>query len=81
VPGDSIVSIKEDERIHFKIYVSDPNGDDNINSVGFISSDPRISNQAFIQNTTVQAEFTWSPGYYFVDESEKQKRRVTLFCY
>lgn len=79
VPGDSIVSLKEDERIHFKIYVSDPNGDDNINSVGFISSDPRISNQAFIQNTTVQAEFTWSPGYYFVDEAEKTKTIELLF--
>ncbi|MBN8576984.1 MAG: hypothetical protein J0L66_08555 [Cytophagales bacterium] len=79
VPGDSTVSIKEDERVHFKIYVSDPNGDDNLSSVGFISSDPRISNQAFVLNTPVQAEFTWSPGYYFVDEAEKTRTVELLF--
>ncbi|MBX2915314.1 MAG: hypothetical protein KF856_08605 [Cyclobacteriaceae bacterium] len=79
VPGDTVVSIKEDERIHFKIYASDPNGDDNISSVGFISSDPRIGNQSFSKNTLVQAEFTWSPGYYFVDEAEKTKIVELLF--
>jgi hypothetical protein len=36
IPGDSAFSIKEDERIHFKIYVSDPNGDENISNVGFV---------------------------------------------
>ena len=42
VPGDSIFSIKEDEILNLKIYVSDPNGDDDVKTVGLITSDTRI---------------------------------------
>ena len=38
VPGDSIFTIKEDEPINLKIYLSDPNGDDNVRSAGMIAS-------------------------------------------
>ena len=30
VPGDSTLPVKEDERVNLKIYVTDPNGDDDI---------------------------------------------------
>ena len=79
VPGDTSFTIKEDERINLKIYVSDPNGDENINSVGFVPSDTRILGSSLVQNTTAQSEFTWSPGYYFVEEAEKEKRVVITF--
>lgn len=79
IPGDSIFTIKEDERIHFKIYVSDPNGDENISNVGFVCSDGRVKPGSFVQNTSVQSEFTWSPGYYFVDEVEKEKDVEIIF--
>jgi Putative Ig domain len=79
VPGDTSLTIEEDERINFKIYVSDPNGDENIANVGFVCSDNRIMKESFIQNTSVQSEFTWSPGYYFVEESEKVKAVEIIF--
>lgn len=79
IPGDSVFTIKEDERIHFKIYVSDPNGDDNISNVGFVSSDGRVRPESLVQNTSVQSEFTWSPGYYFVEEVEKVKDVEVIF--
>ncbi len=79
VPGDTSLAIKEDERVNFKIYVSDPNGDENISNVGFVCSDPRIKPESFIQNTSVQSEFTWSPGYYFVEEYEKIKEVEVVF--
>jgi hypothetical protein len=79
IPGDSVFTIKEDERIHFKIYVSDPNGDENISNVGFVCSDGRVKPGSFVQNTSVQSEFTWSPGYYFVDEVEKEKDVEIIF--
>jgi hypothetical protein len=71
VPGDSIFKVKEDETINLKIYVSDPNGDDNVKSVGFIPNDTRIPQMALKENTPLQYEFTWSPGYYFVEEANK----------
>jgi len=79
VPGDSSFTIKEDERINLKVYVSDPNGDENLNSVGFVSSDSRIAGSSLVQNTSAQSEFTWSPGYYFVEESEKEKSVIITF--
>ena len=81
VPGDSIFTIKEDEWINLKIYVSDANGDENITNVGFVSSDTRVPKTCLKENTSVQSEFTWSPGYYFVAEVEKQKEvEITFFA-
>lgn len=81
VPSDSLLSIKEDELINFKLYVSDPNGDENIASVGFVCSDTRVPKTVLKENTSVQFEFTWSPGYYFVEEVEKvRKIELTFFA-
>lgn len=71
VPGDSAYEIKEDGLLNIKIYMSDPNGDDNISDGGFVASDSRIAATTLKENTKQQAEFTWTPGYKFVDEAEK----------
>ena len=68
VPGDSVFSIKEDETLNLKIYVSDPNGDDDVSHTGFVSNDKRVPATALKSNTSLQYEFTWSPGYEYVDE-------------
>lgn len=79
VPGDSVYAIKEDERVNIKLYVTDPNGDDNISSVSFVSADGRIPMSSLKQNSPAQSEFTWSPGYYFVEEAEKERSVVITF--
>lgn len=71
VPGDSIYEIKEDERVNIKLYVTDPNGDENISNVSFVCNDNRVPKTALKENSAVQSEFTWSPGYYFVEEAER----------
>jgi len=70
VPGDSLFLIKEDETINLKLYISDPNGDDNVRSVGFIPADVRVATQSMKENTPLQYEFTWMPGYDFVDDTQ-----------
>jgi hypothetical protein len=79
VPSDSAFTIKEDELINLKLYFSDPNGDENISAVGFISSDKGIPKSCLKENTVVQSEFTWTPGYAFVDEAAKQKTVELIF--
>ena len=79
VPGDSAFVIKEDERINIKLYVTDPNGDENISSVSFVCSDERVPKVSLKENSSVQSEFTWSPGYYFVDEAQKSKEVEIIF--
>lgn len=79
IPSDSLWTIKENEVINLKIYVSDPNGDDNIEQVGFISSDPSVPASALKENSKLQQEFAWSPGYDFVDEAQKKKEVLLTF--
>jgi hypothetical protein len=68
VPSDSLFTIKEDETLNLKIYVSDPNGDDDVSHTGFVSNDKRVPASALKSNTALQYEFTWSPGYEYVDD-------------
>jgi hypothetical protein len=70
VPGDSLFLIEEDETINLKIYISDPNGDDNVRSTGFIPSDKRVPTESLKENTPLQYEFIWTPGYEFVDDTQ-----------
>jgi len=79
VPGDTSFSIKENERINFKIYVSDPNGDDDVLNAGFLCSDDRVPKTCLKENTNVQYEFTWSPGYQFSDDTEKIRNVEIIF--
>lgn len=71
VPGDSAFTIKEDETLNLKIYVSDPNGDDNIRNAGFVSTDAAVPVASLKQNTSLQYEFIWTPGYEYVDDIRK----------
>ena len=81
VPGDTSITIPEDATLNLKLYFSDPNGDDNVRSVGFISSDSRIPQKCLTQNTLLQHEFTWTPGYDFVEEVQKNlTSEVTFFA-
>ena len=70
MPMDTVFAIKEDETLNLRIYLSDPNGDDNVRSAGFIASDKRIPTTAFKENTQLLYEFTWTPGYEFVDDAQ-----------
>ncbi|HCR54211.1 MAG TPA: hypothetical protein DIW27_07345 [Cytophagales bacterium] len=81
VPGDSAVSVSENDVVNLKIYVSDPNGDDNIAQVGFICSDVQVPETSFKENTKVQSEFIWRPGYDFVEEADSSKKiNLTFFA-
>jgi len=79
VPNDTLISIKEDELINLKFYLSDPNGDENISGMNFICSDTRVPKTILKENAPTQYEFTWTPGYYFVEESEKEKKIEFIF--
>lgn len=72
VPGDSLFTIKEDETLNLKLYLSDPNGDDNIKTAGFVASDSRVPAICLKENTPLQYEFTWQPGYDFVEDTQKK---------
>jgi hypothetical protein len=79
VPSDTAFTIKEDEPLNLKIYLSDPNGDDNVRSAGMIASDTRIPSAVLKENTPLQYEFTWTPGYNFVDDTRPYIETEIIF--
>ena len=79
VPGDSIITVSENEVVNLKVYVSDPNGDDNVAQVGFFCPDPQVPKESFKENTKVQSEFIWRPGYEFVGEADGTKSVDFIF--
>lgn len=79
VPGDSLFEINENELLNLKIYVSDPNGDDNVSQVSFVSTDTAIPASSLKENTKVQSEFIWKPDYDFVEEANGAKTVGLLF--
>ena len=70
VPGDSLFNIKEDEILNLKLYVSDPNGDDDVRNTGMLTTDKRVPQTILKENTQLQSEVTWTPGYDFVDDTQ-----------
>lgn len=72
VPNDTLLSINEDEVLNLNFYISDPNGDDNIKDIGFLSNDLRVPKAALKRNTATQWEFTWTPGYEYVGEVDNK---------
>lgn len=71
VPSDSVLSVKEDEVVNLNLYVTDPNGDDNVRDVGFVSNSLHVPKGALNKYTNTQWEFKWTPGYDFLEEEGK----------
>lgn len=66
MPDYKEIKIKENETINLKFFLSDPNGDENIDKFNFLSEDRRVDTSSLIQNTITQYEFVWTPDYDFV---------------
>ena len=78
---DSLIVIKEDQTLNLKLYISDPNGDDNVKSTSFVATDKRVPVASLKENTNLQYEFTWMPGYNFVEEVQKSLPvEITFFA-
>ncbi len=81
VPGDSLFTIKENEVVYLKLYIADPNGEESIDQVDFVSSDIQIPKSVLNENSITQREFTWNPGYSYVDDiTQKRETAFTFFA-
>ncbi len=71
IPSDTIFNIDEDKYLNLNFYISDPNGDEEIQTFSFVSDDIRIPKTALRKNSPMQYEFVWQPGYAFVNDPNK----------
>lgn len=68
IPKNENLIIKENENINLRFYLSDPNGDDDIQVFDFLTNQTGIPKTSLIKNTNNQYEFVWIPGYEFVQD-------------
>lgn len=68
VPKQEVFRIKENALVNIKFFLSDPNGDDDIERFDFVSQNKDIPRSALVKNTETNYEFIWEPGYEFVKE-------------
>lgn len=79
VPADSLYTIRENEVVYVKLYITDPNGEESIEQVDFVSSDVSIPRTALKENSITQREFAWQPGYDYVDDLTREKEVTFTF--
>ncbi|WP_375448068.1 hypothetical protein [uncultured Fibrella sp.] len=80
VPKEKSYRVRENATINLKFYLADPNGDDDIHTFDFLSTDQRIPKSALVKNTNNQYEFIWMPGYEFVrDPNDTLRLNLTFF--
>lgn len=80
VPKDASYRIRENAAINLKFYLSDPNGDEDINTFDFLSTNQTIPKTTLVRNTNNQYEFIWTPGYEFVrDPYDTVRIDLTFF--
>ncbi len=68
VPKSQSLAIKENETLNLRFYLSDPNGDDDIQTFEYLSNNKMLPENLLVKNTPNQYEFIWRPGYAFVQD-------------
>lgn len=68
IPQNQVIKSKENNRINLKFTLSDPNGDDDITTFGFVSENKNVPASALVKNAQTSYEFIWEPGYEFVKD-------------
>jgi hypothetical protein len=68
LPKVEKINLKENETINIGFYLSDPNGDEDIETFDFLSNNTEIKKQSLVKNTQNQYEFFWTPTYDFVQD-------------
>lgn len=80
VPNVRYLRIREDITTNLVFYLTDPNGESDIEDFSFVADNPNVPKSALKRNTNNQYEFTWKPGYEFVkDPADSLNINLTFF--
>lgn len=80
IPKETHYKLRENATVNLKFYLSDPNGEDDVATFGFLSDNQQIPKTALIKNTDNQYEFIWQPGYSFVkDPYDSLNVQITFY--
>lgn len=68
VPNTDIIKLKENEKVNLRFYLSDPNGEEDLELMDYVTNTHKFPDSLLVKNSATQYEFTWSPGYDFVQD-------------
>lgn len=68
VPKTDKIQLRENEKVNLRFYLSDPNGEEDIDIFDFVTNAHDFPKNTLVRNSNNQYEFTWSPGYDFVQD-------------
>jgi hypothetical protein len=68
VPNTRSFKIRENSTLSLAFFLTDPNGDQDIQEFSFLSDNPSIPKSSLKRNTDNQYEFIWKPDYEFVKD-------------
>jgi len=81
IPNKDRFEIKENEELQLSFFITDPNGQDDLLSFGFVSENSEIENNALSKKDNGQHDFNWTPGYDFINEQgEKDEFDISFFA-
>jgi len=81
IPKESHYKLKENATVDLKFYLTDPNGEDDVATFGFLSDNQNIPKTALVKNTDNQFEFIWQPSYDFVkDPYDSLNVQITFYA-
>lgn len=70
IPKFENFKVRENETVNIRFYLSDPNGDDDIQTFDYVANTDLLPKNLLTKNTQNQYEFTWLPGYKFVNDPQ-----------
>ena len=81
IPNKEKFEIRENEELNITFFITDPNGEEDLLSFGFVSENTRIKSSALQKKENWQYEFSWTPGYDFIREAgEKDEFDISFFA-
>ncbi len=81
IPNKEKFELKENEELQLNFFLTDPNGEDDLLSFGFVSENGEIKDESLTEKKNGQYEFSWIPGYDFInDEGKKDVFSINFFA-
>lgn len=81
IPKKDQFDIREDEELKLSFFITDPNGEEDILSFGFLSENSAIPEEALAEKENGQYDFGWTPGFEFIKEAgKKEEFEISFFA-
>lgn len=81
IPNKQSFEIKENEELNLTFFINDPNGQSDLLSFDFVTENRKISNDALVEKDEWHYEFSWTPGYDFIQvEGEKREFDISFYA-